>query len=384
MKTPIFNVHDVALLLIMAECLIMTALLLTRKTQKVVSNRLLAAFLLLNAMSAFDVLAFWADIPRHMLVAQTPHLLFVFGFSYVLQGAVLLWYTKSLLYADFRLEVKDALHLLPSLGYLLAALHFYHGADIQTRMFFVDNPVSLFADAWFRRFWWSQKIIPVVYGCACIYHLLRYRGYLKDHFSNLESIRFRWLELLVGGFQCMWIWSLVTHAAGMLVSAPVTDVLGILNNYLLLVLINALVFYSSIYAEVFSSVSQHYSLQRFDDPGPLYANGVKKIQHAMQNDRPFLNARLTLEEFAEKIDIPPRLVSQILNRHFGQNFFEFINQHRVQEVKRMFADARYRDDNIIEISMRCGFNSKATFNRFFKAHVGQTPTEYRRSLDPQT
>ena len=98
----------------------------------------------------------------------------------------------------------------------------------------------------------------------------------------------------------------------------------------------------------------------------------------MKNDKLYLNPRLTLEEFSEKVGLSYRLVSLILNRHFKQNFFEHVNQYRVQEVQNFLSDQKYANESMMTIFQKCGFNSKATFNRFFKKHVGLTPTEYRK------
>ena len=36
--------------------------------------------------------------------------------------------------------------------------------------------------------------------------------------------------------------------------------------------------------------------------------------------------------------------------------------------------------NISEISLECGFESVAHFNRCFKKHTGMTPTSYRKKI----
>ncbi|WP_245608430.1 helix-turn-helix domain-containing protein [Shewanella waksmanii] len=98
----------------------------------------------------------------------------------------------------------------------------------------------------------------------------------------------------------------------------------------------------------------------------------------MQQEKPYLNPLLTLDNLASQLQLSPRLLSQIINRHFEQNFFEFINQYRINESQRLLSDASLKHTTIIDIMDKSGFNSKATFNTLFKKRLGQTPSQYRK------
>jgi len=69
----------------------------------------------------------------------------------------------------------------------------------------------------------------------------------------------------------------------------------------------------------------------------------------------------------------------VINRRFEQNFFEFINKYRVAEAKKLLEDPDHAQSTMIDIMADAGFNSKATFNTFFKKLVGSTPSQYRSS-----
>jgi AraC-like DNA-binding protein len=74
----------------------------------------------------------------------------------------------------------------------------------------------------------------------------------------------------------------------------------------------------------------------------------------------------------------PRDLSMIINRHFGANFYTFINSYRIDEAKRMLKDPAKIDITITEIYLAVGFNSKSVFYTFFKKLEGMTPTKYRQ------
>lgn len=86
-----------------------------------------------------------------------------------------------------------------------------------------------------------------------------------------------------------------------------------------------------------------------------------------------------METLAKRLSLPERTFSRILNQHFGKNFFEFINEHRVNEAKRLLADPDKKDLNMLDILAEAGFSSKSTFNAIFKQYTSQTPSQYRRS-----
>ena len=81
---------------------------------------------------------------------------------------------------------------------------------------------------------------------------------------------------------------------------------------------------------------------------------------------------------AETLNIPARDLSLVFSRHFDSNFYDFINRYRIEEAKKMLADAKYKSKTITHIYLDVGFNSKSVFNTFFKKQVGQTPSAYRQ------
>jgi len=46
----------------------------------------------------------------------------------------------------------------------------------------------------------------------------------------------------------------------------------------------------------------------------------------------------------------------------------------------MLSDPKYYNYTLLAIAFEAGFNSKGTFNSFFKATTGCTPSEYRNKL----
>ena len=85
---------------------------------------------------------------------------------------------------------------------------------------------------------------------------------------------------------------------------------------------------------------------------------------------------LTLEELSKITSIPQRTLSAIINRHHHKNFFEYINEHRVERAAELLLD-KTLNLSVLDIMEEAGFNSKSAFNRFFKKSKGMTPTQFK-------
>ena len=100
---------------------------------------------------------------------------------------------------------------------------------------------------------------------------------------------------------------------------------------------------------------------------------------AIRERKIYMEPDITLDTLAESLSIVPRDLSTLVNRHFGVNFYEFINRYRIEEAKRMLMSDEYRSTTITEIYLEVGFNSKSVFYTFFKKLEGITPSQCRQA-----
>ena len=101
----------------------------------------------------------------------------------------------------------------------------------------------------------------------------------------------------------------------------------------------------------------------------------------METERPYLDPELTLPKLAKDLDIPSHQLSQIINEVHKDNFFDFINQYRVEEVKNKIQDEKFANYSLLAIAFDSGFNSKSAFNRVFKKITSMTPSQYKSSIN---
>jgi AraC-like DNA-binding protein len=105
---------------------------------------------------------------------------------------------------------------------------------------------------------------------------------------------------------------------------------------------------------------------------------LKRLTDYMEREKSYLKFDLTLGELASQSKIPANYLSQVINEVLSKNFYTFINEYRIDEAKRMFADPKHADRSIMEIVYAVGFNSRSTFYSFFQKATGTTPMEYRK------
>ncbi|WP_026450337.1 helix-turn-helix domain-containing protein [Aequorivita capsosiphonis] len=112
----------------------------------------------------------------------------------------------------------------------------------------------------------------------------------------------------------------------------------------------------------------------------LIAKYKSDLIQSMEQDKLYLNAKLSIHDVSEKLNIPRQYISEVLNEHMDVSFQDFINQYRVEEFIKRLKNHQNDHFTLLAIANEVGFNSKSSFNATFKKHKGLTPTEYKKTL----
>jgi AraC-like DNA-binding protein len=97
----------------------------------------------------------------------------------------------------------------------------------------------------------------------------------------------------------------------------------------------------------------------------------------MQKSKIYLDPDLSLEVLATRMKMSRHHLTQLLNEKLEKNFYSFINEYRIGEAIDRLNDPSSHV-NILSLAFDCGFNSKSSFNNYFKKITGHTPTAYRK------
>ena len=89
----------------------------------------------------------------------------------------------------------------------------------------------------------------------------------------------------------------------------------------------------------------------------------------------YLEPSLTLRSVADRLGTNTKYLSQVVNHYSGNHFQFFINNYRIEEVKRKIVSEDFGNFTLYGIALQCGFKNKSTFYKVFKEITGQTPRE---------
>jgi AraC-like DNA-binding protein len=107
---------------------------------------------------------------------------------------------------------------------------------------------------------------------------------------------------------------------------------------------------------------------------PKWAKELKEIIQ----DQIDTNLSLSLKEIAEGLQIHPSYVSREFSKYFSNlSFGEYIRKLRIEKAIELLSNP---DHTLSEIAYLTGFSDQSHFNRIFKAHTGQNPSDYRKNL----
>ena len=84
--------------------------------------------------------------------------------------------------------------------------------------------------------------------------------------------------------------------------------------------------------------------------------------------------------YAERLNVSPKYLSATIKRVTGHSVTSYIDRHTVPILKDYLGDERL---SLTQIAELMNFASLSYFSRYCTKHLGQSPSEYRQSLQPK-
>jgi AraC-like DNA-binding protein len=108
---------------------------------------------------------------------------------------------------------------------------------------------------------------------------------------------------------------------------------------------------------------------------------AEKLTCLMQQEEIYRQNELSLTDLSVRLDISVHQTSELLNVHFAESFYDYLNRYRLAYACKLLADANCHL-RVLDIAFESGFSNKNSFYRYFRETYGVTPVEYRsRQLD---
>ncbi|UCJ05192.1 helix-turn-helix domain-containing protein [Chitinophaga pendula] len=381
--------------------LLLNLYLLTVKGSRTLSNRLLAACFLLNAIdiSVFFTYQFSNEhLVYNMIRSHLPYL-----------GAPLIYlYVVSVCYANFRLRPIHLLHTIPFFLVILVVVPRFYLANDPTRADLLQHFNTSIEG---RLIFAIGHLQTLGYSIAMFVTLYRYKKQFLENYADADSYSYKWLMQLT-------IITALAHLLGIIKGAfrlygyvythyyiqifVTLLFLGILCWIVLKVMYTPELFRGidsriPLVAELDTpppSQASHIPATRTPAPhtsepnssapstpkeDPAITERIEFLRKHMEVTEPFLESAITIQQLAAQTKIPVRDLSLLINHHIGQHFFDFINEYRIRKAMSIFRDPSQKDLNIQEVFYQVGFNSKSSFNTAFRKQTGLTPTQYKNN-----
>lgn len=309
-----------------------------------------------------------------------PHLLGIEIPLPLVHGVFLYYYVSSVTDQLPQKNRAILLHLIPIIsGYLYLLPFFMLPAQQKVRLY--ENGMSgyeMFMAAGLKLIFLSG-IVYVVWSSLL---LRKHQRNIRNQFSNVEAISLRWLKFLVYGLGGIWCIVIFVNKddyifAGVSVFAILIGFFGLQQKDIFGVG-KSILYRNEAENFLLKDEKEKYAKSGLNDKA---AEDLFKNLMILIDDQDYYKRNdLSLTDLASELRVHPNYLSQIINEKAGKSFYDFINTYRVEEFKRLIKIPANRHFTLLALAYDCGFNSKSSFNRYFKQKTGQTPSQYVKSL----
>lgn len=361
-------------------CLLLI-LLLASKAGKTLADKILLVWLLLIAchltLYVFSIQPITANNVHWLLGTSLPFPM--------LHGPMLYLYTAAMTNQLPRNRNWIFLHFVPA---LVVVLFFFPVLvrSAEQKLAFIRSGGVGYQTANLLRIILLQ-LSGFVYVLWALWLLRKHKRNISQEFSYEERINLNWLRYFIFGLAGIWLIIVVTKSDYYIFGGAA-------------VFIVFLGYFGIRQARIFTpaNLNQTWTVPEIPVPAEViennprrkYANsGVtvemsreihQRLFQLMQEEKLYTEPDLSLSILADKINVHPNYLSQVINEKEGKTFFEYINCLRVEEFKRLAALPESRQFTIMSLAYDCGFNSKSSFNKNFKKATGLSPSEYLATI----
>lgn len=350
-------------------------LLISTKKPYTTANRLMAAWLFMICIEMIFA-----------LINSKVIEMYSFPFITFTYGPLLYLYVKFMTNTDKKFNRLEILHFVPFIAFFTVSVIFRSEPLVRDlRSFFRPDKLISLRIVYSIAFFFSITI----YSILSFIEIKRHQENLKNLASfTSQRITLNWLKILSISFYVVFFILFILGGLNMIGDFIPFDPYFVIFGFIA-VFSTVYSFYGIkqpvIFGEVFHEENngERKETEKYSKSGlkDIQADKyLKKLLTYMETNKPFLDGDLTINDLSDKTGIARHHITQVLNEKYKRNFFTFVNEYRVKEVMERFSEPKFNNYTILAIAMDAGFNSKTTFNSFFKSQTGLTPSEYREKM----
>ncbi|OJJ20984.1 hypothetical protein BKI52_10435 [marine bacterium AO1-C] len=294
----------------------------------------------------------------------------------------------SFIYSNFQLQYKHLLHLFPFVVVVVVFMPRFYMVNEQSRILFVQayitKPEAIFSAIF-------SHLQHAVYLVLIFLALRKYKQIIAENYSNNRGFSYQWLYKMACFLTAIFLLAVFKN-----VYKHTGTSLFVLNNlrallilsllfFLCWIVINAL-YYPMLFRGISITQKPISNVIRTDQSRPtphlsLDDHTIKQkialLKQTMAQQELYLDSSLSIDSLAEKVNLPTKEVSTLINHYLKQHFYDFVNEYRIKKAIEILEDPGNDQLTTQEILYDVGFNSKSSFYTVFKKYTNTTPRAYR-------
>lgn len=295
----------------------------------------------------------------------------------LIHGPFLLLYVFSLIRPKPIFRKMDWLHFVPIVTCYLFLLPDGFFTTAPELLEFAFETVKNAPPLYWQFFEKLISISGVVYVIWSLIALHRHKKTIEDNFSDLEKINLNWLKKLILGMAVIWV-----------------IVIFMDNSDYIFLAVSGFVFIIGYFGfkqgQVFTDnaveiteISEKNGKNKYEKSSLTEEKSLKylkELNQLIEEEKPYLESKISLKELAERLNIHPNHLSQVINEKLNLNFYDFINGHRIEEFKKRLSEDKSKKFTLLAHAYDSGYSSKSSFNEVFKKFTDMTPSQYQKQL----
>lgn len=350
--------------------------LLKVKTKHKISNYLFALYLVLAAIDCSE--------PLFSLVSDGPsNFGMLRGTLAFLQLPVFYLYVMSVCYSDFRLKVKHLLHLLPFFIANITLFPHFYSVNLASKIEFVTHRKEM-VEFQFNHILINIQLIA--YLIAVFFVLRKAKKLYLENYAGADLQSYQWLFQFTVVLSLLYSVAIVKNIFKFSDHTEISEWMKIFGLVFQMFIVCWYLYKALNHPELFRNIDSKLKLvsdlvlEEKTIEAEILNEDLLKLKKYMADEKPFLNPALTIQDISREIGVPVRELSVLINHQLGQHFYDFVNTYRIENAMEILKDSSKYKVTVLEILYEVGFNSKSSFNTAFKKHAGNTPTNYRKTL----
>ena len=302
---------------------------------------------------------------------------FMIDLSWI-NAPLLYFYVKASLDHSFQWKKKHLWHLLPF------GLQIGFSIFVRLQNLYWDGTRESLSwlGYWGYAIWMNLSTIYFVASILILVYTQKALVLLRQHKAGLELGHGNWLRRMMQAFQ---------YYFALVLAVLVIDLFVIEKSKLFsyfyftrfyyypffvgMAVLNYWLGFSG-YHKNFGSLRKPKKVISKEDEGQLILLG-QKLEKRMREEKLFRDPELSLGSLAEILKVKPYQLSRCLSHVLNIKFNDYVNTLRAQEVQRLAQLPENNRYTLLSLAYEAGFNSKSSFQRAIRKHLGVIPSQLR-------